>query len=753
MLLTVGGVGFIITAMAKKKEILDVEEKPAKKSVKKPAKKKAKKAAEKPLKVKAVKNLVIVESPAKAKTIVKYLGKEFKVLASYGHVRDLPKYVIGIDIENDFEPSYKTIKDKAKVIKEIQAYATGAETVWLATDPDREGEAIAWHVKEGAEIEDSKTKRIVFHEITKTAVQKAIDLAREIDFDLVNAQQARRVLDRIIGYRMSPILSKKIRKGLSAGRVQSVSLKLICEREREIDAFVPVEYWVISAEVIQVESTVLSMLFAQNDPKNKLEISNEAEASKILELVKKGRFSVKEVNKRDAMRHPKAPFITSTLQQDASRKLGWTSKKTMIVAQQLYEGLDIGGETTGLITYMRTDSVRIADEARDATKKLVLDRYGKEYYPDVPREYGKKKKGANIQDAHEAIRPTDVTLLPKDIESRLTPEQGKLYRLIWERLVASQMESSRVENTQVVIDNSGYLFKVTGQVTLFDGFRRIYLEGKEDDQPTDDDNELPPFETGDELGAGKIESEQKFTSPPRRYSEATLVRTMEENGIGRPSTYAPTISTILDRLYVEREGKLLKPTELGQIVEGQLNQYFPKVMDINFTAEMETQLDEISDGKYVWHEVIETFYKPFMENVDYAAENMEKLNLDKPTDEKCEKCGNDMVIKSGRFGEFIACTNYPECKNTKAILDEVGVDCPECSKPLISRKTRRGKVFYGCSGYPDCKTAFWNKPVAKPCPKCDAKVLFHKKKKDEGMTEYCEAEGCSYSGVIEEDES
>lgn len=691
----------------------------------------------------AKKNIVIVESPAKSKTITKYLGKDFEVLASYGHVRDLPVYTIGVDLENNFEPSYKTIKGKEKVLKAIKEAIKKAETVYLATDPDREGEAIAWHVKEGAKIPDEKTKRVVFNEITKTAVQHAIANPRELDLNLIDAQQARRILDRIIGYRMSPLLSKKIRKGLSAGRVQSVAVKLLCEREREILAFVPEEYWVIDGKFLggKPESEFTAKLFAKDTAKNKIEMKNKADADKVLADLKNAKVLVDSKTAKEQARNPYPPFMTSTLQQDASRKLGWTASRTMRVAQQLYEGVEVNGEAQGLITYMRTDSLRVADEALGAAKKLISKRYGKDYLPRSPRQY---KKGKNTQDAHEAIRPTVVDFVPGEISASLSEEQLKLYRLIWDRFVASQMASAKVEGTTIILRANDYLFKLTGQVILFDGFLKIYQEGRDEGDEEEGNSRLPNLEKGDEVKPASIDGEQKFTQPPKRFTEASLVKELEERGIGRPSTYAPTIGTIVDRKYVERNARQLKPTDLGMLVDEKLAEFFDRILDYDFTAKMENQLDEISEGKYVWHELVGQFFELFQKDVDNAMENMEKVNMDRPTDEKCEKCGSDIVIKTGRYGEFKACTNYPECKNTKAIIVEMGVNCPDCGSPIVERRSKRGKVFYGCSGFPKCKKAFWDKPVQEKCPKCGYGLLVVKEKAGKAVKTYCAQEDCDY---------
>ncbi|MBT5855105.1 type I DNA topoisomerase [bacterium] len=689
----------------------------------------------------AKKNLVIVESPAKAKTIEKYLGPDFVVKASFGHVRDLPPYTLGVDIEKEFEPSYKTIKGKSKLLTELKAAGKGKETIWLATDPDREGEAIAWHVQVGAEYPEEKVKRIVFNEITKKAIQAAIKTPRELDMQLINAQQARRVLDRLIGYRVSPILSKKIKKGSSAGRVQSVALKLVCERERAILAFIPEEYWVISARVKDDKSASFDIkLFAENDPKTKILVTNEAQATQVTDEIKAADLVIDKVTKRKQNRHPQPPFITSTLQQEASRKLNWTAKKTMMIAQQLYEGVEVDGEAVGLITYMRTDSVRVSKDAQSDALSYVKGKYGQKYLPESPRVYKMKK---NSQDAHEAIRPSLVDYTPDAVQGKLSADQLKLYQLIWKRFVASQMVSAELENTQILVKADKYYLKATGHVVVFEGFMALYMESKDDEDAEEAEGTLPKVEEGAALTAKSIEKDQKFTQPPNRYTEATLVKILEEKGIGRPSTYAPTISTILDRGYVEREKKTLFPTELGMVIDDQLGKFFESILNYNFTAEMENDLDEISEGKHNWFDIVAKFYKPLMADLEVAKEKMEKINRDKPTDEVCDKCDHPMVIKDGRYGEFMACSNFPECKNTKAITKPLEVACPKCKSELQERRTRKGKIFYGCSGYPKCDYAAWNKPVKDDCPKCKAKYLLEKGGRSPKI--YCETEGCDYS--------
>ncbi|MGE4170072.1 MAG: type I DNA topoisomerase [Candidatus Margulisiibacteriota bacterium] len=683
------------------------------------------------------KNLVIVESPAKAKTILKFLGKDYDIKASYGHVRDLPDRKLGVDLKKEFEPTYQVMKDKEKVIKEIKDAAKKSETVYLATDPDREGEAIAWHIKEATQLPDDKVKRIVFHEITEKAIKQAILSSRNIDRDLVDAQQARRILDRLIGYKLSPILSKKIRRGLSAGRVQSVAVKLLCDREKEILAFVPKEFWHIDGDFVSgTKRPFKARLFALDTEKNKIELNNQTEADAVLKALKEANYDVQEVKKSPFQRQPQPPFITSTLQQEASRKLNWTAKRTMVVAQQLYEGVDIEGEPVGLITYMRTDSFRISDEARSAAKAFITKTYGTENLPEKDRHY---KTSKNAQDAHEAIRPTYLNYPPDQLEGKLSADLMKLYKLIWARFIASQMRAAQGESTQIQVSaktsGKNYLFKATGSVITFEGFTKVYTEGK--DEVEEQEALLPSLEKGESLKGSNIEGTQKFTQPPARYTEATLVKEMEEKGIGRPSTYAPTLSTIQDRGYVDKEKRNLIPTELGMVVNDQLSKYFNTVVEVNFTADMERQLDEIMEGKHVWQQVIADYYNPLTSMITKADQEMEKIKTDKPTDEICEKCGSPVVIKNGRFGEFKACSNYPACKNTKSIVVTVDVNCPVCSKPIVEKRSKKGKLFYGCSGYPSCTFAAWDKPVAQTCPTCNYGVMLVKDAKGKTGQPYC----------------
>lgn len=674
-----------------------------------------------------MKSIVIVESPAKAKTIEKYLGKDFKVLASVGHVRDLPKSNISVDIENNFAPTYKLVKDRKKVVDDLKKAVDKAKDVYLAPDPDREGEAIAWHLSEVLNIQD-RAKRIEFNEITKDAVQKALKNPRLIDMNRVNAQQARRILDRIVGYKISPLLWKKIQKGLSAGRVQSVALRLICEREAAIKAFNQEEYWTIEADFLNKEKKAISAILKQYKGKN-LKIADKKQADKILSDLKDQEFIVSKIEKKERKKNPAPPFITSTLQQEASRKLGYSAKKTMMIAQQLYEGVDIKGELLGLITYMRTDSTRISDEALALARNTIQSKYGKEYLPSTVRIYKTKK---SAQDAHEAVRPSYIDKSPEELKSYLSKEQFLLYQLIWQRFIASQMSNAILDTTAIDIKASDYLFRANGYVIKFLGFMSVYIEGfdqKQESEKTEADFEaeqkeriLPNLIEKEKLDLKKIKPEQHFTQPPPRYTEASLVKILEEKGIGRPSTYASIMGAIQDRGYVIRDKKTLLPTEIGITVNTQLVMHFPKIVDTEFTANMENQLDEIMEGKKIWQNILSDFYTPFAETLDKAYNDMEKLKPeDKPTDEVCEKCSSPMVIKKGRFGEFMACSNFPKCKNTKSLLKAqktTGVKCPDCGADIIEKRTKKGITFYGCAKYPDCKFASWQKPLEENCEKC-----------------------------------
>lgn len=688
------------------------------------------------------KYLVIVESPAKAKTIKKFLGSDFDILASYGHVRDLPTHTLGVDLNDNYAPRYTELKEKQKVLKDLKKHAKSAECIYLATDPDREGEAIAWHIQESLDIPSDKIQRVVFNEITKRAVTDAVQHPRGLDPKLVDAQQARRILDRLIGYKLSPVLSKKIKKGLSAGRVQSVATKLICDREKEILAFVPQEYWVIEADLgIEKTTSLLSKLWAKDTPESKLKITTEKEARAIETELKKSAFSVYDLSKKVKQRHPYPPFITSTLQQEGSRKLNWSAKKTMLIAQQLYEGVEVNGEHLGLITYMRTDSTRLSDDAVKDIQAHILSEYGSDYVPEKARVF-KTKKGA--QDAHEAIRPSYFDQTPEKLKAILSKDHYNLYKLIWDRTIASRMASASIEYATLLIEakhTQSYFFKATGNRILFDGFMSLYIESKD---PSSEDEEgnttLPPLEKGAAFKVNEITANQKFTQPPFRYTEASLVKELEELGIGRPSTYAPTISTIQDRGYVDKEKRNLFPTELGLLVSDKLTEFFTTIVDVNFTAEMETKLDEIMEGKHQWQNIVGEIYTPFVDLISEAYDKMEKVNLDKPTELSCEKCGKPMVIKSGRFGEFLACTGFPDCKNTQPLpAAAIEAKCPECSSDLIQKKTRKGKVFFGCSTFPACDFASWDKPVNTPCPDCGASLLFELQKKGKESALQCKS--------------
>lgn len=680
----------------------------------------------------AKKTLVIVESPSKAKTIGKYLGANYKVIASVGHVRDLPKSKLGIDIENDFEPQYIPIRGKGDIIKELKKEAKKASKVYLATDPDREGEAISWHLAFLLDIDRDAACRVVFNEITKNTVKDAIKHPRKIDLSLVDAQQARRVLDRLVGYQISPLLWRKIRKGLSAGRVQSAALRIICDREREIRKFEPKEYWTITAKFKKGKTFTAKL---SEYKKKKLTVENQAHSDEIIRTLKKGTFTVSSLVQKERTKKPFAPFTTSSMQQEASTKLNFNTRKTMMVAQQLYEGVDIKGVgSVGLITYLRTDSVRISDEAKAAAAEFITSHYGSEYLGR--NVYTNKKK--DIQDAHEAIRPSNISLTPEDIKDSLTADQFKLYRLIWCRFMASQMTAARFDNLQVEIENGDYTFKTTGSKLLFDGYQKVYKNSLDDDK----DRILPALSAGETLENTDISGEQNFTQPPSRYTEASLVKELEEKNIGRPSTYAPIVATLSERKYVSREKKTLVPTELGFLVTGLMEEYFKEIVDVNFTAGMEDQLDDVEIGKTEWKGVIREFYGPFAKELEAADAAIEKVTLeDQPTGEICEICGKPMVLKTGRFGEFIACSGYPQCKNTKPIVKSTGVACPSCGKDIVARRSKRGKLFYGCSGYPDCSQSYWYKPVNKKCPKCGA-LLVEKKTRAGNLS--CSNAECDY---------
>jgi len=684
------------------------------------------------------KTLVVVESPSKAKTIGKFLGSNYKVVASVGHVRDLPKSKLGIDIEGGFIPEYINIRGKGDVIRELKKEAKGAKNVLLATDPDREGEAISWHIANLLGLHVDEEARIVFNEITKEAIKSAAKAPRKINTNLVDAQQARRVLDRIVGYKISPLLWRKIRMGLSAGRVQSAALKIIVDREREIRAFIPVEFWKIAVTLAKLSGD-LKEFTAKLAEKNgeKYIPSNKAEADETLAALKAGSYSVRTVEKKERRRKPYAPYTTSTLQQDASIKLGFQTRRVMSVAQQLYEGVSVKGQgTIGLVTYIRTDSVRISADAAAAAKTFVAEEFGDNYVGN--NFFSNKKK--DIQDAHEAIRPSYVHLRPDDIKDSLSPDQYKLYKLIWSRFVASRMSEAVFDSVAADIDNGIYTFHATGSKLKFDGFLKVYQTKLEEDE----DNFLPELFAGESLEEKDISAEQGFTQPPPRFTEASLVKELEEKNIGRPSTFVPIIATLTERRgYVEREKKSLIPTELGFVVTELLEKYFKEIVDAGFTADMEDKLDDIEADGRDWRGIVSVFYDILKDELETADNEIEKIKLeDEPTDEICELCGRPMVIKQGRFGRFIACSGYPDCKNTKPIVIKVeGVACPACGKDILVRKSRKGKTFFGCSGYPDCKQVYWYKPVNKQCPKCGALLCERKGK----TTKYvCSNTECDY---------
>lgn len=667
--------------------------------------------------------LIIVESPTKVKSIKKYLGGGYEVMASMGHVRDLPKSKLGVDTEHDFKPQYINMSDKKDLIKQLKTAAANSDGVLLATDPDREGEAISWHLAYLLALDLNEPNRVAFNEITESGVKAGIAAPHKIDLNLVDAQQARRVLDRIVGYKLSPFLWKKVKGGLSAGRVQTVALRLIVEREREIEKFNSEEYWSVDAKLLAGTKSFKAALYGFADGKKIDVIPNAEEADKIVSALSGAEYIVSALKKGTRKKQPAPPFITSTLQQEASRKLGFTGQRTMRIAQQLYEGVDVpGAGTTGLITYMRTDSLRISEEARVAAYKYITGRYGKEYLPEKPR-YFKTKSGA--QDAHEAIRPTSVSFTPESVKESLTAEQYKLYKLIWERFIASLMEVCVQNTVNADITAGDYLFKASGYSVKFDGFTVLYEEGKDEDSA--EGGALPEMKTGDKLKLKELTPNQHFTQPPARYTEPTLIKALDENGIGRPSTYAPIISNILGRDYIEREKKSLKPTNLGMVVSDLMVEYFDKIVDVKFTAGLEKQLDEIGAGKRGWVDTIKDFYKDFDKLYKKAEDSLEGKRVkvpDEETDVICDKCGRKMVVKSGRFGKFLACPGYPECKNTKPMPeDEVKQPCPKCGGKLVKKTSKKGKKFYGCSNYPECDFAAPGIPTGEKCPECGSFII------------------------------
>lgn len=670
--------------------------------------------------------LVIVESPAKAKTIERYLGKKYKVKASMGHVRDLPKSQMGVDIEQNFEPKYITIRGKGPVLKELKTAAKKAKKVYLAADPDREGEAIAWHLAHSLDLDLSSDCRVVFNEITKDAIKESFKHPRMINMDLVDAQQARRILDRLVGYKISPILWKKVKKGLSAGRVQSVALRIIIDREKEINDFKPEEYWTITGSFLKGKETFEAGFFGKNG--KKLPLKSEEDVKAVLAELKGNKYTVDKVTKKERKRNPALPFTTSTLQQEAARKLNFRAKKTMMIAQQLYEGIDLGKEgTVGLITYMRTDSTRISNTAVEEASAFIDQAYGKEYLAGKRKP---AKKNENAQDAHEAIRPTSVLRKPADLKAVLGRDQLRLYKLIWERFVASQMAPAVLDTMSVDLSNNGLTFRANGSKVKFAGFMKVYVEGK-DDQLEEKDRRLPDLKEGDTVLSKDIEPEQHFTQPPPRYTEARLVKTLEELGIGRPSTYAPTLDTIQRRGYVALDNKRFVPTELGQIVLDLIMEFFPEIINVEFTAKMERDLDHVEDGQTEWVQIIDSFYSDFEKRVKKAEAEMKEVEIEPEyADEDCELCGSRMVYKMGRYGKFMACSNFPDCRNTKPIVKQIGVKCPKCHEGnIVERKSKKKRVFYGCDRYPDCDFVSWDKPIERKCPKCENMLVEKKLKK------------------------
>ena len=688
--------------------------------------------------------LVIVESPTKARTIGKFLGRGYKVEASQGHVRDLPKSQIGVDVENGFEPKYITIRGRGEILTRIRKEARSATKIYLATDPDREGEAISWHLANVLGIDEKEACRIEFHEITAKAIKSAVKAPRALNMDLVNAQQARRVLDRLVGYQISPLLWRKVKKGLSAGRVQSVATAMICDREAEIDAFEPEEFWTLSAD-FSVNGGTFSARYT-GSAEEKIQLRSEAECNAVIEKVRGAKFTIGPIRRSERRKFPAAPFTTSNLQQEASRKLNFTTVKTMQIAQQLYEGVDLEGEgTMGIVTYIRTDSTRTSDEANEAARAMILERYGAEYVPETPNVYKSRK---TAQDAHEAIRPTDISRRPELVKASLSRDQYKLYKLIYDRYVSSQMTPAVFDTMAAEVDGNGTRFHFSGQKLRFSGFTAVYEESY-DDREEEGEATLPDLTEGMEAVAGEPHAEQHFTQPPPRYTEASLVRALEEKGIGRPSTYAPTITTIITRGYVTRESKRLHPTELGLVVNDMMQKNFPDIVDIAFTAGMEEKLDEVEAGQLDWHSVISDFYGPFEETLKKAEENIEKVAVvDQVSDIPCEKCGAMMVYKMGRYGKFLACPNFPECRHTQALLKDIGVPCPECGARLLERVSRKGRKFYGCERYPECAFVSWDQPVADLCPVCGSHMVLKRGRKGE-IFHVCVNEQCRHRVSVE----
>ncbi len=692
--------------------------------------------------------LVIVESPSKAKTIQKYLGNGYEVIASMGHVRDLPKARLSVDVKDNFAPKYSIIKGKEKLVKELKEAAANSEGVLLATDPDREGEAISWHLAYILGLSEDALDRVTFNEITRTGVEEGMAHPRAIDLDLVNAQQARRILDRLVGYTLSPFLAKTIRRGLSAGRVQSVAVRMVVDREEEIKSFVPEEYWSIDAKLTAPPSKAMFAAAFYGDETGEIKISSKEEADRIFSELEQAEFLVGAVKKGKKNRAPAPPFITSTLQQEASRKLGFQARRTMKAAQELYEGVEVKGQgSMGLITYMRTDSLRISEDAIKDASDYIRDRWGEKYLPPKARHF---KSRANAQDGHEAIRPASIAITPDQVKDSLTGDQYKLYKLIWERFIACQMANCVLNTTQATITAGRYLFKASGFNVAFEGFTALYEESKDEEEKAGKD--LPALQEGMKLKVKDLKGNQHFTQPPPRYTEASLIKTLEENGIGRPSTYAATISTITGREYVVRDGKAFKPTELGEVITKLMKERFPDIVNVKFTAKVEDELDAVQRGEDQWVDTLHRFYEGFDKSVQKAKKEMDgvKIHLkEDETDEVCEKCGKPMVIKVGRYGKFMACSGYPECKNVKKIINDTGAKCPKCGGKIIQRKSKRGRVFYGCSEYPNCDFVSWDPPSKETCPVC-GKTLLQKKGKDKLL--YCVTEGCTFPGKRAEEE-
>ena len=686
--------------------------------------------------------LVIVESPAKAKTIEKYLGKNYVVEASMGHVRDLPKSQLGVDIENEYNPKYITIRGKGELLSKLRKLAKKSDKIYLATDPDREGEAISWHLANVLKIDENENCRIEFNEITKDAVKNSIKHPRKINCNLVDAQQARRVLDRLVGYEISPLLWRNVKWGLSAGRVQSAALKLICDREEEIKKFNPEEYWTVDVKLKKGKKSFPVKLTTKN--KKKIEIKNKEQADQIIDELKENEYIVSKIKKGTKNKNPLAPFTTSTLQQEASKKLNFMTKKTMSVAQQLYEGVEVKKfGTVGLITYMRTDSVRISKEAQEKALNFIDETYGKEYVPEESRVYKGKK---NIQDAHEAIRPTYVEITPEIAKANLSNDQYKLYALIWKRFIASQMATCILNTNSLEIKNGDYTLRASGSTIKFDGFMKVYeyISREEEESVL-----LPELEENEILKEESIEGKQHFTQPPARYSEAAFVKLLEEKGIGRPSTYVPTISTLISRKYVDREKKILIPTELGFIVNDILSNYFKQIVDTDFTAEMEVKLDNVEAGKESWTHIVDEFFTPLKEDIEKAEKEISKVIIeDKVSDVPCDKCGRLMVIKHGRFGDFLACPGYPECQNTKPIVEEVDANCPLCGGKILVKRSKKGNRFYGCSNYPECNFVSWYEPTNEKCPECGS-YMVKRYSKSKGEYLQCSDKECKYEKIIE----